>query len=260
MTKHNLVLTLRHGSSPRLESRNTHHLTRGLSVALTALFLLLPHSTSKADEFPQPVLRDIEGWNVEIDPELLAEDFRDQGEEALAALANHLQRIRYIVSPERLDQLQQLPIRIDRNHALKNMQYHPSRRWLRDNGYDPKLAKHVHIPRAKQLLDRSQWAKHPYVVLHELAHAYHDQVLGFDNEEILRTFHQAESAGIYDKVLLHTGKQARHYALSNHKEYFAESTEAFLGVNDFYPFVRAELQQYDPRMYDLMVRVWGPIR
>ena len=48
------------------------------------------------------------------------------------------------------------------------------------------------------------------------------------------------------------GQKVRHYGLTNHKEYFAESTEAYLGVNDFYPFVRAELQEHDPEMYELL--------
>jgi len=40
-------------------------------------------------------------------------------------------------------------------------------------------------------------------------------------------------------------------------EYFAESTEAFFGANDFYPFVRAELQRHDPAMDRLLLRFWG---
>ena len=43
-------------------------------------------------------------------------------------------------------------------------------------------------------------------------------------------------------------------------EYFAESTEAYLGVNDFYPFVRAELNRHDPRMYRLLRKIWGPVK
>ena len=51
------------------------------------------------------------------------------------------------------------------------MQYHPSRRWLMGKGYDPRLAKKYHIPRAASLYARGQMLKHPAVVLHELAHA-----------------------------------------------------------------------------------------
>jgi hypothetical protein len=31
-------------------------------------------------------------------------------------------------------------------------------------------------------------------------------------------------------------------------------------VNDFYPFVRAELEKHDPRMYRVMQKIWGPVR
>ncbi|MFM7555866.1 MAG: hypothetical protein ACKPAH_11315 [Verrucomicrobiota bacterium] len=40
-------------------------------------------------------------------------------------------------------------------------------------------------------------------------------------------------------------------------EYFAESTEAFFSRNDFFPFNRSELQQHDPAMDALLVRLWG---
>ena len=40
-------------------------------------------------------------------------------------------------------------------------------------------------------------------------------------------------------------------------EYFAECTEAFFSRNDFYPFNRTELQQHDPDVDALLVRLWG---
>jgi dipeptidyl-peptidase-4 len=60
-------------------------------------------------------------------------------------------------------------------------------------------------------------------------------------------------------VLLYTGKVVRHYATTNHKEYFAEATEAYFYRNDFYPFVRAELQRHDSIMHDLLVEIWGSV-
>ena len=41
------------------------------------------------------------------------------------------------------------------------------------------------------------------------------------------------------------------------KKFFAEMTESYVGVNDFYPFVRAELQEHDPKTYALMEKIWG---
>lgn len=215
----------------------------------------------KKVEFYDPVERKIEGWTIAVDPQLLSDDHRDVGRRAFVALGNHLQRVKYILPQERVAELQKLPIWLElHNEQLGAMQYHPNRGWLIAHNHDPRLVKHVHIPRAKQLFDRHMWAKHPYVVLHELAHAYHDQVLSFDQEDIVKTFEAARDSGRYENVLLYTGKTVRHYGLSNHKEYFAESTEAYLGVNDFYPFVRAELKAHDPDMFELMQRIWGPVR
>lgn len=50
--------------------------------------------------------------------------------------------------------------------------------------------------------------------------------------------------------------EERACAMSNAKEYFAESSEAYFGRNDFYPFTRAELKEHDPQMYDLLERLW----
>jgi hypothetical protein len=213
-----------------------------------------------ASRFYDPLERQIEGWTVAVEPRLLEGEHRELGERALVALANHLQRIKYILPEDQVAALQGMRIWIELdNPRLKNMQYHPNRRWLADRGHDPRLVRHIHIPRANELLDRRTWAKHPYVVLHELAHAYHDQVLGFDEPRIVAAFQSAQERKIYDEVLLFNGAKVRHYALTDHKEYFAEMTEAYLGVNDFYPFVRAELKEADPGMFALLEEIWGAI-
>lgn len=48
----------------------------------------------------------------------------------------------------------------------------------------------------------------------------------------------------------------RAYALSNEQEYFAETTGACFGRNDFEPFDRAELQVKDPRMQAVLEQFW----
>ncbi len=227
----------------------------------------ISYSQSK-NGFYEPVKKQIEGWTVSLDPRLLNDKHKASAEKAIAALTNHLQRITYILKGDRLKQLQQIPIwlELDNEPLSKlnnlNMQYHPGREWLIKNGLDPRLVKHVHLPSAKELLNKHMWLKHPYVVLHELAHGFHDQALegGFDNPKILETYNRAKQKGIYEEVLLYTGKTVRHYALSNQMEYFAEASEAYFGVNDFYPFVRAELKEFDPYAYDLMEEIWGPLK
>ena len=213
----------------------------------------------KEKKFYDPIPKKLEGWTIKVDPKLLKKEHREFKKEVFKALANHLQRIKYILREDKVKALQTLPIRLDLKHELGNMQYHPNHKWLIAHGYDPTLEKRVHVPRAQSLLNRGTWAKHPYVILHELAHAYHDQILSFDNKEIIKVYQASEKKGLYERVLLFTGRKVRHYARTNHKEFFAEMTESYLGVNDFYPFVRAELKEHDPITYALMQKIWGKI-
>ena len=208
----------------------------------------------------EPVEKQMEGWTVYVDPQLLDGPFKEEGGRALAMLANHLQRIAILVPEKQLGKLREVGIWIERSHPeLGSMQYHPEVEWLTQHGYDPRLVKKVHIPRAAALSSREQLLKHPAVILHELAHAYHDQVLGFDDQGILNAYQKAMKEGKYAKVLLYTGKEVRHYATTDHKEYFAEATEAYFYRNDFYPFVRAELRLHDPTGLAEMERVWGKV-
>ena len=66
------------------------------------------------------------------------------------------------------------------------------------------------------------------MILHELAHAYHDQVLGFDEPRIKEAYEKYKKSGRGDETLLYNGKRVKHYALTNHKEFFAEMTEVVL--------------------------------
>ncbi|MFK7852410.1 MAG: metallopeptidase [Akkermansiaceae bacterium] len=205
-----------------------------------------------------PVTRNIEGWTVTIDPALLSGEHKEEGDLALKMLENHLERIAILVPERPLADLRKVGIQIEHQHPeLGNMQYHPGKRWLEGKGYDPSLVKKVHIPVAKNLFSRQQMLKHPAVILHELAHGYHDQFLSFDNPEILDAYNSAMEKGNYKKVMLFDGRKVVHYATTNHKEYFAEATEAFLYRNDFYPFVAGELKAHDPKAFELMGKIWG---
>ena len=206
-----------------------------------------------------PVKVELEGWTINVEPSLLTGEHKELGTRALQMLGNHLQRIAILMPAEQLGKMRKVEIWLENHHELASMQYHPDLDWLEENGYDPRLVKKVHIPRAEELLSRQQMLKHPAVILHELAHAYQDQVLSFDNPAIIAAYDQAMKEKLYDKSLLYTGEYVKHYATTNHKEYFAESTEAYFYHNDFYPFVRAELKQHDPRMYAVMEQVWGKI-
>lgn len=94
------------------------------------------------------------------------------------------------------------------------------------------------------------------MVLNQLARAYHDKVLGYDSAEIKAAHQQAVRSEKYDLVLRFDGRYVRHPALTDEKEYFAEMTEAYYGVNDHYPFLQFELKQYDPNACELLTKLW----
>ncbi|MCS1408693.1 MAG: hypothetical protein M2R45_01869 [Verrucomicrobia subdivision 3 bacterium] len=206
------------------------------------------------------VKKNVEGWTVWVDIQLL-EGFDEQlGQQALDLLKHQLFGIKLLLSEERIQDLQKVAIRLDRdNQTLRGIQYHPSEQWLIENGHDRRVRKMVHIPQAKIFVSRSLSAVQPRVMLHELAHAYHDQFLGFDDPAVKSAFEQATASGAYEVVMHIKGHETKHYALTNHKEYFAEGTEAYFGSNDFYPYVRSELKQHDPALYRIMQDVWGEL-
>ncbi len=181
------------------------------------------------------------------------------GKRALRFLEYKLADIKMVVPADRVKKLQSVTIVLDLTHGkLRPMQYHPSAGWLKANGYSTDLAKCVHIPRAADLPTKRNTNEQPWVILHELAHAYHDQVLGFDEPRIKEAYEKFKASGHGDKTLLYNGRRVRHYALTDHKEFFAEMTEAYFGVNDFFPFNRGELKESEPEILALLREIWEP--
>jgi hypothetical protein len=225
--------------------------------------LLYGSPIAAAADSPEPAKptshtdRKIEGWTVRVDDRLLHAPNEELGSRALRFLEGKLSDIKAVVPEDRLKKLQAVTIVLDLTHGhLGPMQYHPDAGWLRANGYSPDLEKCVHIPRAADLPMKRNINEQPWVILHELSHAYHDQVLGFDEPRIREAYEKYKKSGHGEKVLLHDGTRVRHYALTNQMEFFAEMTEAYFGVNDFFPFNRAELKEAEPEIYELMAQVW----
>lgn len=179
------------------------------------------------------------------------------GQTAIQFLESKLFDISLVMPAERLQQLRQIRIVLDLECGdLGNMQYHPSRRWLIANGYQPELEKCVHIPVAAQLATARNAREQPWVILHELAHAFHDTVLGFDHAAVRAAYERYRDSGRGEQTLLFNGQRVRHYGLTNEREFFAEMTESLFGSNDFYPFNRAELMHEDRALYQLLCEIW----
>ncbi len=202
--------------------------------------------------------RQIRGWTVRIDDRLTATDKTELLSDAVQFLEYKLRDIERVVPKESLAKLKSVSIVLDLNHGeLTSMQYHPNPGWLAEHGYSKELAKCVHIPRAADLATKRNTNEQPWVILHELAHAYHDQYLDFDNAEVMKTFVRYKESQRGEKTLLFDGKRVKHYGLTNQKEFFAEMTESYFGVNDFFPFTRAELKESEPEIDAMLSKMWN---
>ena len=199
-------------------------------------------------------IRIVEGWKVYVNRMLLREDAA-VGAEALKVLAGKLYDITRVVPERPCAELKKVPLWLGVDDGPNDRaQYHPSRDWLKKHGFNPDKAKGVEIGNAAQFVRAA--IDQPSMVLHELAHAYHDQVLRFDHPGIRKAYEDAKASGAYESVLRSSGSKERHYAMTDPQEYFAEGTEAFFGTNDFFPFVRAELRHHDPGLYKLLEQIW----
>ena len=202
----------------------------------------------------------IEGWTVRVDDRLLKGEDAALGERALKLLTARLVAITTVVPEKALTGLRAVKIELDLDYpGLGYMQYHPDAGWLKEQGYSEDLAKCVHIPDVEDFLSPYENHRMPWVVLHELTHGYHDQVLGYDEPRIKAAWKKFRDGGKYKSVLTNRWGMHQHYALTNQMEFFAEMTESYFGSNDFYPFVAGELQQAEPQVFALMAEIWGPL-
>lgn len=206
------------------------------------------------------ITRSIQGWTVKIDTRLGQQDTAAL-EGALALLTSQLKTIGRLVPPRQLAELRKVTIWLSPEYPKTppRAEYHPGAGWLRDNGRNPEMVKGVEITNVKNF--DAETRRMPLFVLHELAHAYHDRVLGNDEPRLLAAYAHAKAGGKYDRVERQDSEGRkrldRAYALTNVQEYFAEGTEAFFGANDFYPFHKAQLQTHDPELFGVLEKIWG---
>ncbi len=232
-----------------------------LLTLITSSFLTLTAFAADKPAIPTAhTTRDIEGWSVRVDDRLLKGDGAALGERALKLLNARLVAITIVVPEKALAKLRAITIELDLDYGgLSPMQYHPDAGWLKDKGYSETLAKCVHIPVAEDFLSPFENHRMPWVVLHELSHGYHDQVLGFEEPRVTAAWEKFCASGKYKSVLTSPGPMREHYGLNNPKEFFAEMTESYFGSNDFYPFVTGELKQAEPEIFALMAEIWGSL-
>lgn len=229
-------------------------------IGVPAVVIAAETATPPLPAVPGFQARLLEGWKVYLSDELLKSQATET-EAALVLLRPQLATIVKTVPPLAVAKLQAITLWFSPEYPKTppRAEYHPGLGYLKQVNRNPCLHKGVEFTNVRTFA--AECERMPCLALHELSHGYHDQVLGFDNAEILAAYQRAKASGTYDNVerWFGGGRPNTHekaYAMTTPQEYFAECSEAFFGRNDFYPFTRADLHQHDPQMEQLLERMW----
>jgi hypothetical protein len=196
----------------------------------------------------------VEGWRV-----LVSSAFKDRAAErkaAMDALQEDLAKIRRGLIPQpavKLLQKTKIWLELTDDILPDRAAYHPYLDYLVAAGYNPDKVRSVQFT-ARSLDVRK--GRQPAVVLHELAHAFHDQALGYDDPDILAAYFRACADTRLYTVERDAGRPERHYGLNDQTEFFAEFTEATFWANDWPPKTRGALDTFDKSIAPLIERSW----
>ncbi|HDZ40528.1 MAG TPA: hypothetical protein ENH59_02445 [Bacteroidetes bacterium] len=163
------------------------------------------------------------------------------------------------LNTEILTEMRKRPVWVEYNNG-NGACFHPNKLWILENGHVPEKTHCVEITNATNFND---WiaVNQPLIVWHELSHYYHYHVAGWENSIIRSAYEKAKAAGLHRNVEHIRADGTKHivaeaYALTNEKEYFAELSEAYWGMNDFYPYTRDQLSEYDTTGYKMIETIW----
>jgi hypothetical protein len=199
--------------------------------------------------------KELLGFQLYLHPDL--EKHPEETSAALDELESQLKSILRVVPDGPLAELKKTPFWIEWERKPRGAcEVHVSAGWLKDNGYNPDKLYAVEINNVRNFVAWSR-REQPWMVMHELSHAYHHRVLGSGHAGLKEAFRQAQESKLYESVKYIRGNTKRAYALTNASEYFAELTEAYFGKNDFYPFTADELREFDPPGYEFLKSIWG---
>lgn len=200
-------------------------------------------------------IQNVEGWTVWVSDDLKARE-PDATAIALKLLREQCKGVVRVLPLAARVHVKKIPIwmSLPAPGRRPRAEFHGHVDWLLKNGMDPAKAKCIEFSNIS--IFEKEIERMPMMLLHELAHAYHNLILGYDHPEVTRLYKRAKQSGEYKQVARRNRKAQLAYAMNNQMEYFAESTEAYFGENDFYPFNRTDLKKHDPKMHDLLKRLW----
>jgi hypothetical protein len=234
-------------------------------ISLLFVSLFAPN-ISAADAVPPTgwALRNIKGFTVLVHEEVLGQPADRWQRKPLDVLETEFDDLKRVVGPKLAEVLRQIPVWVRWDvvdpsvpKAIAFYYGYPANTLIRA-GREALMTNSIEIVSLKRLGEmRPPGSKFQQVVtLHEMAHAIHHRLLGFDAPEVINAFQAAVARKLYDSASDRTGRVSRPYARTNANEYFAEISCAYLDSCFYYPFTFNDLKNHDPVGFALMDAVW----
>lgn len=195
-------------------------------------------------------VKDLAGWKVYVHNSLLpGGEHAETGAEAIKRLTDGMLRLKTWIPAGPLARLLEVKIWLEWDSTngpwggTSGYQYHPGRDWLLDMDFNPDKHKCVEFGNAASLAKRSLDAT-VSVLLHELAHAYHDQVLTFQDPDVLAAYKRCVEGTTYPQ---------QDWVTADHKEFFAGVTTRYFGRKE----EREAVGRRDPVLEKFLQKTWG---
>lgn len=232
-----------------INSYPIHRLRLALWIGFTLLFV---NTTSFALDKASYHKLTLEGWEVHIAQSLVEKnDYRVFL--ALQKLSEKLQEIKLTIPRRASEQLSDVPIWISEN-GDQRAEFYFFEAYVYRTDKDIQKMDGIEFQSIRFFLNELRYS--PMLVLHELAHAYHKKNYKRIDKLIMRAYKNALTQKLYQNVKTINDKYERAYALQSPFEYFAELTETFFGRNNYYPFNKNDLREYDPMGYEMIENTW----
>ena len=209
--------------------------------------------------------RTVEGWTVHVSRRLL-EDQKDDTAKTLDLLAGQLANIVKVVPAPAVGELRKVRLWLSPEYpgVRPTAEYHPDAGWLRAERAQPghgqrRPSSPTSAPSTGGGAAGCRWS---------CSTSWPTPTTTGCSASTSRTSSPATSvprrAGPTTTSNASFGipacptRKERAYAMTNAREYFAESSEAYFGRNDFYPFTRDRAEaKHDPEMFELLERLWN---
>jgi hypothetical protein len=204
----------------------------------------------------------VQGFTVLIHDEVFGDAAKKFDRPPLDVLDAELATVVEVVNPKSADALRRLVIWVEWDESSSGVEngrpgiavavYRSgSQASMVADGLHPLKANTVDVLNMKSLTQEHQPKRDSgrCVLLHEFAHAVHDQLIGRDSPQVKVAYAQAMERKLYDAKT--------HYAATSAAEFFAELTCCYLDKLHYYPNTRADLKKHDPATFKLMETVWS---